>query len=291
MKIFYSPAYTAAGESFDTTRKAGWVADSLHKNPIPNIELVSPEEISAEELCQIHDPGYVKAVQTGVPVELASSQGFEWDAGLWRAVCASTGGAVAAVKEALLHGVSGSLSSGLHHAKYRHGAGFCTFNGLVAAAKTAIDAGCNLVLILDLDAHCGGGTHEMLGAEAKVHHTDISVNSFDSYVPMGHNTLDIVHDDSKYLLTIERRLRELEAHSFGLCLYNAGMDPHDKQPGGIGHEVLKQREEMVFDWCKRKRTPIAFVLAGGYIGIDLSQEELVALHRLTLIAASNLIKA
>jgi acetoin utilization deacetylase AcuC-like enzyme len=288
MKVFYSDDYTAAGESFDTTRKSGWLAGSLARSPISGVELAAPPLITAEELSKIHDASYVKAVQTGAPRDLASSQGFDWDPGLWRAVCASTGGAIAAAHEALQRGVSGSLSSGLHHAKYSRGAGFCTFNGLVAAAYAALDAGCGSVLILDLDAHCGGGTHEMSGAERRIHHTDISVSGFDSYVPIRNNTLDIIHEDAEYLPTIERRLRALEGASFGLCLYNAGMDPYDHRPGGLGYEVLRQREALVFSWCYEQRIPVAFVLAGGYIGANLSQDQLVALHRLTLRAASDL---
>jgi len=51
---------------------------------------------------------------------------------------------------------TGSLSSGLHHARRTHGAGFCTFNGLALAALTALEvltAGAQRVLILNLDAH------------------------------------------------------------------------------------------------------------------------------------------
>ena len=286
MKIFYSDDYIAASQAFDTTRKSGWIADSLVEDPVLGAELVAPALITAAELSQVHNPSYVNAVQTGAPLNLASSQGFNWDPGLWRAVCASTGGAVAAAKEALRSGVSGSLSSGLHHAKYSRGAGFCTFNGLVAAAHAALADGCQSVLILDLDAHCGGGTHEMIGHERRVHHTDISVSSFDSYVPIKHNTLDVVKGDAEYLPIIRRRLQELEGVPFELCLYNAGMDPYDNHPGGLGVEVLRQREELVFSWCKRRKLPVAFVLAGGYIGSNLSKQELVALHRLTITAAT-----
>ena len=73
-------------------------------------------------------------------------------------VLSSNGGAVAAGLAALEHGVAGSLSSGLHHARREKGAGFCTFNGLVIAAREALTAGARSVLILDFDAHCGGGT-------------------------------------------------------------------------------------------------------------------------------------
>jgi acetoin utilization deacetylase AcuC-like enzyme len=74
-------------------------------------------------------------------------------------------------------------------------------------------------------------------------------------------------------------------------LYNAGMDPHQHCPvgglAGIDELVLAQRERMVFEWARKRGLPIAFVLAGGYIGPRLNEAKLVALHRLTLAAAAN----
>jgi hypothetical protein len=42
----------------------------------------------------------------------------------------------------------------------------------------------------------------------------------------------------------------------------------------------------VFDWCRSRGLPIAFVLAGGYLGRHLDEARLVDLHRLTLSAAA-----
>ena len=42
---------------------------------------------------------------------------------------------------------------------------------------------------------------------------------------------------------------------------------------------------LVFDWCASRRLPIAFVLAGGYLGPGLREEDIVELHRLTVSAA------
>ena len=39
-------------------------------------------------------------------------------------------------------------------------------------------------------------------------------------------------------------------------------------------------------WCRSQQLPVAFALAGGYIGEKLDQSGLVALHRLTLAAAA-----
>ena len=73
-------------------------------------------------------------------------------------------------------------------------------------------------------------------------------------------------------------------------MYNAGMDPHEDCPEGglkgITDGVLRDREELVFAWCRRRGLPIAFVMAGGYVRPPhMDEARLVGLHRLTLAAA------
>ena len=189
MKLFYSPDYVRAEYAFDTTRKARWVAESLQADPIAGGEFVAPEPVSEAALCELHDPAYVAAVRTGEPRALAESQGFRWDALLWPSVRASTGGAIAAAEVALREGCAGSLSSGLHHAWRYQGKGYCTFNGLALAASHALASGANSVLILDLDAHCGGGTHSLVAQEPRIRHADIAVDPFDFYTPTAENSL------------------------------------------------------------------------------------------------------
>src|SRR6185369_17454869 len=118
MRVFYSPEYVVSGHSFETTRKAKWVADSLMQAPVDGIELTEPEPLTRDQVTAVHDPDYVRAVETGAPRARAESQGFSWDPGLWRMVLASNGGVVAAARAALQDGVAGSLSSGLHHARH-----------------------------------------------------------------------------------------------------------------------------------------------------------------------------
>ena len=288
MKVFYSPDYVASGTSFDTTRKSGWIAESLAKKPIAGVELVAPEPLTVDQIAAVHDRVYVEAVQSGKPKDLAESQGFDWDPGMWRAVTASNGGAVAAARAALKDGVSGSLSSGLHHARRECGAAYCTFNGLVIAAATVIAEGAESVLIIDLDAHCGGGTHSMIEETERIQQMDVSVNAVDAYWMNHGNTLDLVRDAEKYLPTIRERLDGM-TRSFDLILYNAGMDPDERcQVGGlpgINAGILRRREQIVFEWAKSRKIPIAFVLAGGYSGSELPQDELVRLHRMTLECA------
>lgn len=291
VRVFYSATYVGSGYAFDTTRKARWIADSLAESPIPGIELVEPVPLTRECVAAVHDPEYVRAVETGNPRRLAESQGFQWDAGLWPMVLASNGGAVAAAHAALELGVAGSLSSGLHHARYGNGAGFCTFNGLVIASRAALAAGARSVLILDLDAHCGGGTASLIAAEPRIRQLDVSVCTYDSYPESEQAKSTVVTAASEYLPTLGRMLGKADRQgAYDLCLYNAGMDPsEDCSTGGLAgitREILAERERVVFEWCGKRRLPIAFVLAGGYIGPRLDMRGLVALHRLTLSASS-----
>jgi acetoin utilization deacetylase AcuC-like enzyme len=292
MKLFYSSDYVLTEYVFDTTRKARWVAESLQAQPVAGIEFVAPEPVSEAALCALHDPAYVSAVRTGEPRALAESQGFQWDALLWPSVRASTGGAMAAAEVALREGCAGSLSSGLHHAWRYQGKGYCTFNGLALAAFHALASGANSVLILDLDAHCGGGTHSLVARERRIRHADIAVNSFDYYTPTADNSLELVSDAARYLPAVRELLERLEGSggSYNLCLYNAGMDPHKGSAegglAGITEETLAERERLVFAWCRARLIPVAFVLAGGYVSPQLPQERLVALHRLTVETAA-----
>ena len=291
MKVFYSPAYTGAAEAYDTVRKAAWIVESLANDPIPGVTVVAPPAATADDLEEVHDAAYVASVRSGSPRHLAQSQGLAWDPGLWASVCASTGGTMAAALAALEDGVAGSLSSGLHHARRSQGRGFCTFNGIALAARRVAQAGAGPVLVLDLDAHCGGGTASLIPAESPIAQLDVAVDGFDAYTPhAAHGTLHMVRSADAYLETIARGLADQMARSRpALVLYNAGMDPFEGCDvgglAGITERILAEREHMVFQWAAERGVPIAFVLAGGYVGSRLTSADLVRLHRHTLHAA------
>lgn len=292
MLVHFGPAYCDTTVAFDTTRKAAAIARSLESQPIRKVRVVEPEPVTREQLLGVHSAAYVDAVLTGEPRELAVSNELPgWDPGLARAVCASTGGVVAAARHALAERtVAGSLSSGLHHAGRGAGRGYCTVNGLVVAAVAALDAGARRVLVLDLDAHCGGGTADLILGRSGIEQVDVSVDKFDYYGshPRARLTLS---DGAHYLADVERALEGIDdPGSIDLVLYNAGMDPHERCEGGvagISALTLDRRERMVFAWLARHALPTAWVLAGGYT-TRMTMDELVHLHRLTIAAAARI---
>lgn len=146
--------------------------------------------------------------------------------------------------------------------------------------------GAHRILIIDLDAHCGGGTAELIEPlGSNVHHLDIATCTYDAYEFEGGV---IIVNAAAYLTVLMEELADLPT-DFDLCLYNAGMDPYEgcAEGGacGMSKDILATREQMVFQWCRQHRIPVAFVLAGGYVGKDLDQATLVDLHRLTIEAA------
>jgi acetoin utilization deacetylase AcuC-like enzyme len=295
MRLFYDPTYNATGDSLETVSKAAFLAADLVSNPVPGVDIVSPTPATDGELLGVHDAEYVEAIRTGEPAYLTDGSGVSWDAGLDAAVRASTGGVRDAVLAALEGGanggpsVAGSLSSGLHHARYESGFGFCTFNGLVVGARAALRAGAQRVLVLDLDAHCGGGTAsliEELGL-TRVEQVDVSVHRFDAYRNIDRARLYMA-DGSDYLDVVEGALADIDdPGSIDLVIYNAGMDAHEGAGGvrGIDSATIARREEIVFSWAAGLGLPTAFVLAGGYLG-PIDMQGLVGLHRLTIEAAA-----
>jgi acetoin utilization deacetylase AcuC-like enzyme len=289
VKVFYSISYCDTSVAWDTTRKSEHVAHSLIANPIDGVELIEPEIVSLSSLADVLDSEYIDALVTGCPRALAESNDIGWDEKLLSAVRSSSGGVVAATMTALTDGLnSGSLSSGLHHARPGSGSGFCTINGLALGARAAFSSGAGRVLSLDLDAHAGGGTAAYIkqGIGGLFEQLDVSVISYDTYSGITGAELVMSGADT-YLDDIEKALsRVASPESIDVILYNAGMDPHESAGGvfGVTTEMLARREELVFSWAASHGVPVAWVLAGGY-STNMEMDELTGLHRLTLAAA------
>lgn len=291
LDLFYSPEYIGDTPDLDTLRKARWIAESLRARPIPGVVIVRPEPLTAEQVQVVHDPQYVSALQTGDHLWLAETNGIPWQPGLWKSVCASAGGVVAAALSALRSGRhAGSLSSGIHHARAGEGGPLCTLNALAIATRVLLDRGARRVIIIDVDAHCGGGTYGIVRHWPGVVHLDVSVSDFDRYEPEPNtgSSLDVVTDAREYLPTLQNRLRALDKAEFDLLLLGAGVDCHEGNggPQGMTFQLLAEREATIFGWAAARRLPVALCALGGYLSTSLDEEAVSRLHRLAIAAAA-----
>ena len=272
LTVFYNDEYVL-DKGAETRTKARPIARMITEGEVPGVTLKSPQSVTREQLVQIHEAQYLDRLWGKDPQFLAS-------------ILASTGGVLAALDQAMIDGASGTLSSGLHHAKPGHEHGLCYINGLALVALEAVNKhGLCDVCILDLDAHCGGGTFALVGNNPKVRIVDVSVDSFDSWKSSeSRHHLTLVNDSSVYLDEVKKALNLLEGTDF--LVYNAGMDPfEDCETGGmhgITREVLEERERLVAQWCIDTKTRALFVLAGGYGGKNLDLEGVARLHLPTI---------
>ena len=296
MFIYWNDDFTASEHASDTTRKSRAIIESLVRDPIENLTVIDPmsdfvsdgrvwsscfDEAALEHISRIHVPEYVEAVRTGTPGHLARSQGFRWDPGIFTMAVAHTTGLMAAVHRALEHGTrSGSLSSGLHHARPDTGCGYCTFNGLAAAVSFAITGwNARRILVLDLDAHGGGGTDEIIARNFpdRVVHVDVTTSAFDGYREREGNLLRRANPET-YMAHVERAL-DYAVHNgpYDLVIHNAGMDPINT---GVPVGDIVERERWVHNMVGD--TPAVFALAGGYTWDPITMDDLVGWHRITL---------
>lgn len=110
------------------------------------------------------------------------------------------------------------------------------------------------VSILDYDYHYGDGTDDILDAlqcEGILHIT-------------AGKDWTRAEQASAFLAEIPRHLDAMA--DCGVVLYQAGADPHVDDPlgGSLTTTQMAQRDWRVFSGLRERRTPVTWVLAGGY---------------------------
>jgi acetoin utilization deacetylase AcuC-like enzyme len=269
---YFNDDYCRPGHSFETLKKAAVIAEKIRESAEFKrlFDLRDPAESQAmleaavAEIERYLTAEYLHAIRTGEPDDLAKSNSFPWDEGIYAMVLNSTAGILSALRDVQAGaGLAVSLSSGLHHATPWHGLGYCTVNSLAIAALVASREGAKTV-VLDLDGHCGGGTnaflHEYADDARLVSHVDISTSQFDAYSNPFPRTWSHFANRESYLAVVGEALEQVVRAQPDLVLYNAGIDifmPIDRQ-------MVARRETLVAEVLGDLNVGCVAVLAGGY---------------------------
>ncbi|HQR72912.1 MAG TPA: hypothetical protein PLE54_20120 [Burkholderiaceae bacterium] len=240
------------------------------------IDVRSFDPLTRGDLSLVHDPEFVSGMLAG---QLINGFGNR-DPRVAAACLHTTGAMTAAAREAIRNRrVAVAPVSGFHHAGHSWCGGYCTFNGLMAAAALLRASGlARRVGILDLDQHYGNGTQDIidtLGARWVRHYTagryDFQPSGADAFL---------------------RKLPEVLAR-FSDCdvlLYQAGADPHVDDPlgGWMTTAQLMRRDRIVFREALQMGLPVAWNLAGGYQRhADGGIGPVLAIHRNTMRACTD----
>lgn len=274
IKTFYdarmscpSGGYSPSGEK-PSAVVADWLKHKL-------IEVVEFSPASDDDLRLAHAPSYVRGIFAR---EIENGHG-----NFSREVAESTrwtvGSMVAAARIAYQsESITCSPSSGFHHAHYDNNHGFCTFNGLIVAARKLIDEfNIEAVGILDCDWHHGDGTEDIIDL--------LSLDQRVKHYSSGEQRLRSV---ARYFDWLEASVSELVEKKVSLILYQAGADAHRDDPlGGLLDDgELAQRDQFVFAQAHKNRIPVAWNLAGGYQRDEHGCiDKVLAIHRQTMLAA------
>jgi len=271
IKVFFNPLQTAArNESFSpSATKPTLVAEAFSKLPGVSIE-GSFLPVTEEMFSKVHDSAYVKGV-----LNCLQPNGFgNTLPEVARSLPWTSGSMLAAAVHAIENRTAAcSLTSGFHHAGYSSGHGFCTFNGLMVTAVELLNLGYKKIGILDLDAHLGDGTLDIiktLKLEKKIVHYTFGAE-FRAF-----------KTESLWLESLPQILID-DFSEVDIILYQAGADPHEKDPlgGYLSTQAMAERDAIVFQQCLELGIPVAWNLAGGY---QKPIEKVIELHVNTLKA-------
>ena len=212
-----------------------------------------------EVLCLAHSMDYVKKIFSG-----QQANGFmNKDVAIAETCRYTVGAMIDAGREAVANGkVAVAPVAGFHHARYAKGAGFCTFNGLVIAARALKSAGLvDRVGIVDCDVHFGDGTASLIEL--------LELGNWLQHYTFGGQPYTTVEKSEELFRHLPSVLKGMSGCD--LILYQAGADPHINDPlGGVmTTEQMLRRDELVFQECKAMQVPVAWNLAGGYQRDDM----------------------
>ncbi|MFP5457662.1 MAG: histone deacetylase [Bacteriovoracia bacterium] len=296
IKLYYTdhielplpPGHRFPNEKYRRLREALLESGVVHPG-----QLVPGPEASLEDLFRAHDERYVRGFKAGTLAEKEIRPiGLPWSQELYLRSASGAGGLIKASEEALVHGYSGLLAGGTHHAHRSHGEGYCVFNDFAVAILTLLaKRKIQHALVLDLDVHQGNGNSSILGSRSDVF--VCSLHGEKNYpfrkVP---SHLDVTlapdTDDSTYLAVLEETLERIPQKT-DILFYQAGVDVLKTDKLGsfaLSLEGVRRRDRRVFEWARARQIPVVTCAGGGYAD---PISDTVEAYRQTIVAARDIL--
>lgn len=245
----------------------------LYRGIIEKKDLLEPGLVDSQLLAKAHEGDYLqRALHLQLDSHEARRIGYPYNEYLIQRERRIVQGTITTAEIALKTGLAFNLAGGTHHAGSNWGEGFCLFNDVATAALFMREKyKLKQILIVDLDVHQGNGTAEILQNESTIF--TFSMHGENNFpFRKEQSNLDVGLADhtrgKKYLKILKENLSFLFSNlQPELVFYLAGADVLDKDKLGrldLTKEDCKERDAMVFQFCKTYRVPVQVGTAGGY---------------------------
>ena len=272
----------------ENARRLKHILSRMETEGLPaQLQRVEPRPATSEELQQVHTPAHIERVQ-----HVSEGGGGHLDpdtyVGLYsfEAALMAAGGLIRLVEAV----IAGEVANGFalvrppgHHATATRAMGFCLFNNVAIAARTALtEESVKRVLIADFDVHHGNGTQDAFADDPTVFY--FSTHQYPYYPGTGHWSEAGTGDGTGSVLNVPlpagvgdagyaRIFSELawplaERFRPDVILVSAGYDGHWNDPlaqmslslrgyARLQQELVRMAEQL----CGGR---IVFTLEGGY---------------------------
>lgn len=236
-------------------------------------QFFEPEELDLDILLRTHTSDYYNSLKNQtISARAMRKIGFPPSPELLKRELEISQGTLLCAIKALDSGVAMNVAGGTHHAYANSGEGFCIFNDFAIASNELIHRQLvKEVLIIDLDVHQGNGTAKLMEKKNQVF--TFSMHGKDNY-PMYKEKSDWDIElktgtkGEEYLSLLEDALKWFEKNSKAEFLfYQCGVDVLETDKLGklaLSKEDCALRDEMVFDFAKRRGLPLVAAMGGGY---------------------------
>ncbi|RMH66199.1 MAG: histone deacetylase [Calditrichaeota bacterium] len=248
--------------------------DALLKEKILRRKYIcAPHPCRNEDIELVHDKEYIRKIQDPVFVQqmLKIQMNSMWDNSVLEYFKAVTGGTLFATALALKKGGAVfNLGGGFHHAHADRGEGFCLINDVaIAIEKFRRKGRIRQVLVIDLDYHQGNGTAGIFRDDTDVFTFSIHAEQWEDIRAVSHRDILIDSDigDAEYLQLTQNALDNLQDFPADILFYIAGSDPYEKDELAdmrISRGAMLQRNRMVYQYARDRKTPLVVVPGGGY---------------------------
>lgn len=248
-------------------------AQLLHEGVVEKASFYRPELIDLNTILLAHDEHYVNdLMHLNLDPKMIRRIGFPLSQSLVERELYLVDGTIKACLFARQYGVAFNTAGGTHHAGYDYGEGFCLLNDQAIASAYLIDKGlASKVLIIDLDVHQGNGTAHIFKHNEQVF--TLSMHG-DKNFPFVKETSDLDislvdgMQDEEYLRLLTKHLsRVFDEFNPDFVFYQAGVDVLATDKLGklkLTADGCRQRDELVFMHCLKRRIPVQVSMGGGY---------------------------